>query len=82
MGEKEKWVSNVTPRIFGDLSRGKGVLFKEMLGTRRDWWLSGVKRGTEDFWGAMERPLYIRFTNAMSSDMLNYAYQRHVWLSP
>lgn len=31
-GLKEKWVSKVTPRILGDLFRGRGMLFMDTLG--------------------------------------------------
>ena len=51
-GEMVKWVLKVTPRILGALSRGMMELLMETWGWTLDWWLSGVKRVTEDFdWG-------------------------------
>ena len=54
-GEKVKWVSKVSPRILGALSRGTMELSIEIWGWSLDWWLSEVKRVTEDLVGAMER---------------------------
>ena len=40
----------------GDLSSGMMELSTEILGWSLDWWLSGVKKVTEDLLGAMEKP--------------------------
>ena len=45
----------MTPRILGALSRGTMELSTEIWGGSLDWWLSGVKRVTEDLVGAMEK---------------------------
>ena len=42
-------MSRVTPRTFGVLSRGRGDPNRGTEGLRRDWWVSGVKRVTDDF---------------------------------
>ena len=52
----EMWGEKVTPRILGALSRRMMELSTEIWGWSLEWWLSGVKRVTEDLVGARERP--------------------------
>ena len=53
-GEKEKRVSNVTPKIFGSLTRGTVALLMMICGCVFDCLYCGVKSVTDDLCGAME----------------------------
>ena len=55
--EKVNWVSNVTPNTRGVLSRGRGEPRRGTVGWRLNWWVSGVKRVTDDFGAESKRPL-------------------------